>query len=89
MPLQHQEHETGHGRTPTAGRRDHKLLRLNREPFWLAVRHPPDGSFGDEHAFEGVRRAAESRRIKPFVARLADPICSKRKNTAWREHGDY
>jgi hypothetical protein len=45
MPLQHQEHETGHGQTPTASRRDHKPLRLNREPFCLAVRHPPDGSF--------------------------------------------
>ena len=46
MPLQHQEHETGHGQTPTASSRDHKLLRLNREPFSLAVRHPPGGGFG-------------------------------------------
>ena len=55
MPLQHQEHETGHGQTPTASSRDHKLLRLNREPFSLAVRRPPGGGFGREERF-GLRR---------------------------------
>ena len=69
MPLQHQEHETGHGQTPTASSRGHKLLRLNREPFSLAVRHPPGAGFGASRAV----RAAESERLLWVSRRRPSP----------------
>lgn len=89
MPLQHQEHETGHGQTPTASSRDHKLLRLNREPFWLAVRHPPGGGFGATVGAEelGVRWLNRAELSIRGPARR--PHMLKAENTAWSEHGDY